>query len=77
MKVARKYNFGLQKNICCPAHLVSQSGTVAVEAGHVVGDVDVVALVQHHLVGGRSLPVPVRPHLHPVVEADDGPRVNI
>ena len=56
---------------------MSQGGTVAVEAGHVVGDVDVVALVQHHLVGGRSLPVPVRPHLHPVVEADDGPRVNI
>ena len=62
---------------CDWTDLVAQGGAVALQTGHAVRQVEIVLLVQRHLVGGRLLPVPLRPHLHPVVEADDGAGLDV
>ena len=56
---------------------MSQGGAVALQTGHAVRQVDIILLVQRHLVGRRLLPVPARPDLHPVVEADDGAGLDV
>ena len=56
---------------------MSEGGTVALQAGHTVRQVDVILLVQSHLVRRRLLPVPLRPDLHPVVEAEDGAGLDV
>ena len=45
--------------------------------GNYVDNYYVVVLVQQHLVRCRLLPVPLRPDLHPVIEADDGAGLDV
>lgn len=57
--------------------LVSEGCAVALQVGHAVRQVDIIFFVQSHLVRRRLLPVPPRPDLHPVVEADDGAGLDV